>query len=1134
MDQLASLFIKLSLQSDSFLSQLKQLSSKTLPMAQNIGKSIIRGVGRVLKAGFKAVAITSLGILAATFAGGIKSLNIASEFETEFSKVRAVLGSTDNEANKLRRSLIDLGLNEQFKISTLEAADTALVLAKNGLSAAEIMGGALEASTALANATTQEFGKSADVATDLIKIFGLENEQLASSVDLAVGAINQSKFGLNDYRLALGQSGQVASTFGVSIEDFNTVIAGTANAFTSGSDAGTSFKVFLQRTVPQTDRAAVAMKRLGLQTVNQANLQKELNIALGTAGPAAMKRYEKALEGGKSGQEVLRAVMGTTKAEFLKFSQEVNVLDSAFFDANGEMKDMQEISVALSEGLRKLGSDELRASFLTDAFGMDAIRTATALAKMSDAIGDDAAILRYAKSIGMTSDELEHLGKLETPAMLSELQESLGLSDEKFRELGMSTGFLSTEWDSLVENISNTSAFDNAAIQVDNLSGSFEILKDQVTQFGVSFGSAIAPAFKFLNKLGSAVLETFMGQFTTVGEGARMLTTQLFGDLEGELKTDGLGSVLSTLGLDQFINPDLIGDMAGFRDRLTNVAQNVVDIFGSFNDREMDASAFDKLMLALNQSGEFKVAARMRELKAAFEDFRDGNFTGMLSNLGFDDDQIGHIKSIQESLESIGTSLVEAFTFDASTDLTFLEAVDGFLKYIVDNEESLKGWAETLLKLGAGFAAIAVIMPIVNALMLAYSAIMWIASFASWAVVFPILRVVAAFALIVAIVALIGYLLHLLGVDFGEVQDAINEFWDNTKVGAEVLWEWLKLHFNKISEEWSKAWEGMKEYWNNDIVPWWNGVTETAGKVSAIIAFLFIFFAAVFKIAWDGMISYWHETVVPWWNDVTTTAKKVKAIVSLAFHAMWTKFLLSWSRIKNYWTNTVKPMFKSWVKWFTVDIPDAIEEAKQAVIERLQEMLTKFISLGEGIQGVIDKFWALVAAVKTRVTMSVGISHLTEDSESNSPMVIHTRAMEFADYLKNTDFSLTVGSQAGSAFDSVNQAMTDTTSNIQTMTNDLDNALSDRQFGVQVNASDSLGLEGAEGLINSARANLAGLRAEMAETVLGINASVSTATGDTIQNVFQDGAVSIGLDTTEVDDQDDFAEFLAGRIVGNA
>lgn len=99
--------------------------------------------------------------------------------------------------------------------------------------------------------------------SDAMNIFGLSAEQAAASVNQLTGVTIASKFGAEDLALALAQGGGVAKAVGVSFTDFNTVIAATSNSFASGSDAGTSFKTFLQRLSPVSTKAAELMEAIG-------------------------------------------------------------------------------------------------------------------------------------------------------------------------------------------------------------------------------------------------------------------------------------------------------------------------------------------------------------------------------------------------------------------------------------------------------------------------------------------------------------------------------------------------------------------------------------------------------------------------------------------------------------------------------------------------------------------------------------------------------------------------------------------------------------------------------------------------------------------------------------------------------
>lgn len=204
----------------------------------------------------------SLRMTAPLTALGVGVLAVAGNFEAAMNRVEAATGASGEEMKKLSDLARELGKTTTF--SAGEAADAVEMLAKNGLDASQILGGALTASLSLAAAGGGELSAAADLTTDVLANFKKDVSDLAPVVNGVTGVLLQSKFGFADYQLALAQAGGVAGGLGVTFEDFNAVIAATSPAFASGSDAGTSFKTFLQRLVPASDDAAAAMEQLGL------------------------------------------------------------------------------------------------------------------------------------------------------------------------------------------------------------------------------------------------------------------------------------------------------------------------------------------------------------------------------------------------------------------------------------------------------------------------------------------------------------------------------------------------------------------------------------------------------------------------------------------------------------------------------------------------------------------------------------------------------------------------------------------------------------------------------------------------------------------------------------------------------
>lgn len=207
---------------------------------------------------------TGTAVFGAGVALGLRDMiRDASEFEAALNRLQPVLKLNAAAMGEMSALAIEMGGKTKF--SAIEAADAMEVLARNGLDAAAITGGALQASLDIAASSGASLGDAADLATDAMLAFWLGADDLAGVADRLVGTLNESKYSFDDYKMALGQAGGVAGGVGVEFDDMNAALAATAHLFAGGSDAGTSFKVFLQRLVPQSSDAAAVIENLGLQ-----------------------------------------------------------------------------------------------------------------------------------------------------------------------------------------------------------------------------------------------------------------------------------------------------------------------------------------------------------------------------------------------------------------------------------------------------------------------------------------------------------------------------------------------------------------------------------------------------------------------------------------------------------------------------------------------------------------------------------------------------------------------------------------------------------------------------------------------------------------------------------------------------
>lgn len=267
---IGALRVNLALDSAQFLDGLANAQSR------------LKGIGLGMA---KIGAGMSATVTAPIVAMGLSILRTAGDFEAAMSRVGAATGASSGQMQALEDTAREMGKSTIF--SAQEAADAMEILAKNGLTIEQILGGAAQGALDLAAATGSDMATAADVASDVMLSFGKNASQLTEVVNGITGVVLDSKFGIDDYRLAIGQAGGVAGSLGVEFEDFNAALTATANLFASGSDAGTSFKTFIQRLSPETKPAIEAMKELGLnfytaegQLKSMAGIAEELKTGL--------------------------------------------------------------------------------------------------------------------------------------------------------------------------------------------------------------------------------------------------------------------------------------------------------------------------------------------------------------------------------------------------------------------------------------------------------------------------------------------------------------------------------------------------------------------------------------------------------------------------------------------------------------------------------------------------------------------------------------------------------------------------------------------------------------------------------------------------------------------------------------
>ena len=268
----------------------------------------LRQVGKRMQAVGKTLSVSLTAPLAVAGTAGIR---FAADFEEAMSRARAVLRPTETEFKALSDLALELGRTTKF--TAAEAADGIEMLARNGLNAAQILNGAAEATLNLASAAGAELAPAADVMTDLMVNFRIQGEELNKAVDNIAGTLVNSKLAWDDYAAAVGQAAGVAGPMGMSFEDMNAALALTASSFSSGEEAGTSFKNMLMYLAPSEQKARDLIKQLGLEFFDAggrlrtlAEIAEELRTKLGGLTREAQLQVLGVLFGARSIRSAIR------------------------------------------------------------------------------------------------------------------------------------------------------------------------------------------------------------------------------------------------------------------------------------------------------------------------------------------------------------------------------------------------------------------------------------------------------------------------------------------------------------------------------------------------------------------------------------------------------------------------------------------------------------------------------------------------------------------------------------------------------------------------------------------------------------------------------------------------------------
>ncbi len=212
---------------------------------------------------------TGLGLVSGGFAlalGAKGFVNALKDFEFQAAKTAAVaikLGTTYDKVAQSQRDLEQqsrsLGATSRF--TAVEASEAQFFLARAGFTVDQVLK-ATPATLELAAAGYLGLAEAADIASNVLKQFSLETEQLQGVTDSLVATANNANTSVEQMAQALSYAGPFAANLGVSVDEASAAIGALGNAGIQGSLAGTNLRGILIALTSPSKEAGEALDRL--------------------------------------------------------------------------------------------------------------------------------------------------------------------------------------------------------------------------------------------------------------------------------------------------------------------------------------------------------------------------------------------------------------------------------------------------------------------------------------------------------------------------------------------------------------------------------------------------------------------------------------------------------------------------------------------------------------------------------------------------------------------------------------------------------------------------------------------------------------------------------------------------------
>lgn len=417
----------------------------------SLGQSLfsLKSNAESLAKSFANLSTTTKGAGIAAIAGGIAfaafkapleyGFQAAADLESQLVRLKIATESNSDAMPVLTAAVNDLAVKTVYGSS--EAANAFEQMSEEGFNVSQILYGA--------GASANEYSKHAYDAKEATSGLGMQALVLGQAMktgatdgaELLGSAMNTfrnqtqlaTKDGLSAAQMAnilagayfngvpdaqalgsaIQMSGAQASTAGIKVQDFVTMLDLLSQAGMSGTQAGSSLSYMIQSMIAPTQKQSKMLSDLGIVTVNTSAKYREFEASLVKAG-AASKDDIKLWDGSVAGlQKMFTAAQQAGKIpldqNFQQWALANHFMNSQLFDGAGKFKGMKDAVLILDNAMKGMTVEQKMAA-LGDLFNIRSGRAARILTDITDFSGRYDTLWKRIGSVDVTKAAQEQLG----------------------------------------------------------------------------------------------------------------------------------------------------------------------------------------------------------------------------------------------------------------------------------------------------------------------------------------------------------------------------------------------------------------------------------------------------------------------------------------------------------------------------------------------------------------------------------------------------------------------------------------------------------------------------------------------------------------------------------------------------